>query len=328
MTGPLRLTRRHVGRFLRQVRRLPRRSGHADAPRQPLLRPRATSWRRTPDTRRRRRSGATCSTAGTSSTALRTAPPSSPGMPLFVWSDSVRRRGHAMGLRNYSVIGSVWLYLLKVHPELATPAKGAEGTIFYPFHGWEGQHVLGDHGRLDRLDQRARDGPGHRLPVLARIRKARDPQSLRGAGFRVITHGYRGRHWRQTDANFLVKQLARAPQTHAGSPPTGSAPPSCTALRSACSPGSMVIRWCWSTSIRRSVGRRGSSDCGPRWTSRSCRPRSAREFTDTELGVDHVADPAEIRELFRWTTLKAFRENWHHHPGPGDEFPACRPRSC
>ena len=27
---------------------------------------------------------------------------------------------------------------------------------------------------------------------------------------------------------------------------------------------------------------------------------TAREFTDTELGVDHVACPAEIREMFRW----------------------------
>jgi hypothetical protein len=46
------------------------------------------------------------------------------------------------------VIGAAWLYLLELHPELAKPAEDAAGTIFYPFHGWEGQHVLGDHGRI------------------------------------------------------------------------------------------------------------------------------------------------------------------------------------
>ena len=70
------------------------------------------------------------------------------GMPKFVWSDTVRRRGWSMGLRNYDVIGAAWLYLLELYPELSTPANDAAGTIFYPFHGWEGQHVLGDHGRI------------------------------------------------------------------------------------------------------------------------------------------------------------------------------------
>ena len=32
--------------------------------------------------------------------------------------------------------------------------------------------------------------------------------------------------------------------------------------------------------------------------------RLAREFTDTELGVEHVACPAEIREMFRWKSNK------------------------
>jgi hypothetical protein len=28
----------------------------------------------------------------------------------------------------------------------------------------------------------------------------------------------------------------------------------------------------------------------------------AREFTDAELGVEHLAYPAEIRKMFRWNT--------------------------
>jgi len=35
-----------------------------------------------------------------------------PGFPKFVWSDAPRRRGWAMGRRDYQVVGSPWAYLL------------------------------------------------------------------------------------------------------------------------------------------------------------------------------------------------------------------------
>ena len=90
-----------------------------------------------------------------------------------------------MGLRNYSVIGSVWLYLLKVHPELAMPAEGAEGTIFHPFHGWEGQHVLGDHGRLIASIKEYETGPVTACLYWHEYGKPEIRNLYKDAGFRV-----------------------------------------------------------------------------------------------------------------------------------------------
>ena len=52
-----------------------------------------------------------------------------------------------MGRRHATVTGAPWLYLLAMYPD-AEPEPRREGTIWYPFHGWEGQHVDGDHQRL------------------------------------------------------------------------------------------------------------------------------------------------------------------------------------
>ncbi len=159
--------------------------------------------------------------------------------------------------------------------------------------------MLGDHGRIVASINEHETGP---VTVCLYWNEYQQPAIRKvyaDAGFRVITHGYRGLHWRKTDPDFLLKQLEEL-RCHPASPPTGSAPPSCTAPRSACSPACTATRWCWRTSTPPSVGRRGSSASGPNWTSRSCRLEVAKEFTDTELGVDHVVCPAEIRELFRW----------------------------
>ena len=224
-----------------------------------------------------------------------------PGMPKFVWSDSVRRRGHSMGMRNYEVIGSVWLYLLKVHPELATPAKGAKGTIFYPFHGWEGQHVLGDHGRLVASINEHETGPVTVCLYWNEYEKPEIRNLYKDAGFRVITHGYRGLHWRRTDAKFLVKQL-RELRKH---------------TRVASNRLSSAVLYGGSIGLQPGVygdpmvlehehpsfgGQARIKRLWPELDQPFVPPAIAREFTDTELGVDHVAGPAEIREIFKWTT--------------------------
>ena len=226
------------------------------------------------------------------------------GMPKFVWSDSVRRRGWSMGLRNYSVIGATWLYLLKVHPELATPAKNAAGTIFYPFHGWEGQHVLGDHGRIVASINEHENGP---VTVCLYWNEYENPairQVYERAGFRVITHGYRGLHWLGTDSDFLLKQL-REVRKH---------------RRVASNRLSSAVLYGASLGLQPGVygdpmllenehpsfgGQARIKRMWPEMNQPYVPLDQAREFTDTELGVEHLAGPAEIRELFRWTTLKA-----------------------
>lgn len=137
-----------------------------------------------------------------------------PGTRLFVWSESVLRRGWAMGRRNYHVIGAAWIYLLAMRRARAAaegrdpepPREQRSGTIFYPFHGWEAQEVAGDHAAMLRELQEVEDGPltvclywvEHRNEAIRRV--------YEDAGCRVITHGNRGFAYQGTDVLFLHKQ--------------------------------------------------------------------------------------------------------------------------
>ncbi|MCA2213167.1 hypothetical protein [Jidongwangia harbinensis] len=134
-----------------------------------------------------------------------------PGVPfvagsrLLVWSEETRRRAFSQGRRNVVAVGSPFAYLMTMTPETGTEP---EGTIFYPFHGWEGQQVHGDHQRLIDEVKATEDGPitvclywnEHRVRSIRRLYER--------AGFRVICHGYRGFWWRDHDREFLDRQLA------------------------------------------------------------------------------------------------------------------------
>jgi hypothetical protein len=136
-----------------------------------------------------------------------------PGVPfvsgsrLLVWSEQTRRRAWSQGKRDVIAIGSPFAYLLAMQEEQATETP-REGAIFYPFHGWEGQQVMGDHQRL--IDELKAHESG---PITAclywneyNVRAIR--KLYERAGFRVISHGYRGFWWRDHDREFLVRQLA------------------------------------------------------------------------------------------------------------------------
>ncbi|HEX8630544.1 MAG TPA: hypothetical protein VF755_20485 [Catenuloplanes sp.] len=134
-----------------------------------------------------------------------------PGVPfvegsnLLVWSERTRRRAWSQGRRQAIVAGAPFAYLLAMEPE--PPGQRREGTIFYPFHGWEGQQVLGDHQRLADELRAVESGPvtvclywnEHRSRPIRRLYER--------AGFRVICHGYRGFWWRDHDRDFLYRQL-------------------------------------------------------------------------------------------------------------------------
>jgi len=221
------------------------------------------------------------------------------GMPKFVWSDSVRRRGWSMGLRDYSVIGAAWLYLLELHPELAQRAPDAAGTIFYPFHGWEGQHVLGDHGRIVASINEHEDGPVTVCLYWNEYRNDEIRRVYENAGFRVITHGYRGLYWRDTDEDFLLKQLGEVRKhTRVASNRLSSAVlyGASIGLQPGVYGDPMVLQ-----NEHPSFG--GQARIRRLWPEMN-QPYVAldvaRAFTDTELGVEHLAGPEEIREMFRW----------------------------
>jgi hypothetical protein len=133
-----------------------------------------------------------------------------PGFPKYVWSDAPHRRGWSVGLRNYLVIGSPWAYLLDVENQKKWESQQhpREGTIVYPFHGWEQQSIIGSHdGYVEELKQ-TETGP---ITVCLYWNEYRDlsvRRSYERAGLRVISHGYRGNMWQGTDTDFLDKQLA------------------------------------------------------------------------------------------------------------------------
>ncbi|WP_433291440.1 hypothetical protein ACQP2F_25470 [Actinoplanes sp. CA-030573] len=129
-----------------------------------------------------------------------------PGVPSFLWSERTRRRAWSLARRQVYVVGAPFAYLLSM--EVVTEEPAREGTIWYPFHGWEGQQVLGDHDRLMAEIREVETGP---VTVCLYWQEYRDPR-LRAryerAGFRVICHGFRGGWWKDLDPGFLYRQLA------------------------------------------------------------------------------------------------------------------------
>lgn len=135
------------------------------------------------------------------------------GYPRLVWSQAVARRGRSLGGGEYRVIGSPWAYLLRVHlsttldPSI-TSNPDARGTIVYPFHGWEGQQIVGDHAAY-AVQVRTTEGD---LPITVCLywndyEQAAVRRVYEDAGFRVITHGRRGHMYMGGDIDFLDRQL-------------------------------------------------------------------------------------------------------------------------
>ena len=221
-----------------------------------------------------------------------------PGRPKFVWSDAPRRRGWSIGRRDYTVIGSPWAYLLRLEADTPPPKK-REGTIFYPFHGWEGQQILGDHYRLIAEIQDTEPGPvtvclywnEFELPQLRRLYES--------AGFRVICHGHRGFNYRGTEPEFLYRQLAelrrhkRVASNRLGSAifygasvgcePAVYGDPMILEAEQPAFGGMARMRRLW-----------------PTLHGAQIEPEQAREIAKEELGLRHVVAPAELRELFGW----------------------------
>jgi len=128
------------------------------------------------------------------------------GSSLFVWSERTRRRAWSQGRRNVVAIGAPFAYLLGLENEPVDAERA--GTIFYPFHGWEGQQILGDHQRLAREITETESGPVTVCLYWNEHQQRRIRAVYEEAGFRVICHGRRGFWWRGLDREFLVRQLA------------------------------------------------------------------------------------------------------------------------
>ena len=222
------------------------------------------------------------------------------GTPVLLWSERTRRRAWALGRRETYVIGSPWAYLLAMEPG---PGPARAGTIFYPFHGWEGQQVLGDH---DRLIAEVRATEPGRVTACLYWQEFRDDAVRRryeDAGFRVICHGYRGGRWENLDPRFLYRQLAELRRhrrvasnrlcsaifygTLAGCEPAVYGDPMVLADENPAHGGQDRIRREWPQMHGQQV------DLG-----------AARATAVEELGADRLLPPAELSRVLNWPVTR------------------------
>ncbi|MEV6368030.1 hypothetical protein FXF53_12210 [Micromonospora sp. WP24] len=221
-----------------------------------------------------------------------------PGLPLFVWSERTRRRAWSLGRRDTYAVGSPWAYLLAMEPE-PDAAAPREGTIWYPFHGWEGQHVVGDHDRLIAEIKATEPGPVTVCLYWQEYRATRVREQYERAGFRVICHGYRGSKWDSLDPDFLRRQLAEQ-RRHRRVASNRLCSAVLYAILAGCEPavygdpmqldGEVPI---WGGQPR--IRRQWAQLHGPQVD-----PVVAREVAVAELGADILLPPAALRRMFHW----------------------------
>lgn len=225
------------------------------------------------------------------------------GFAKLVWSQACARRGWATGLRDYVVVGSPWAYLLELEKQdewaAADPAR--EGTIVYPFHGWEQQQVLGSHDRyIDEIRDVEGDVPITICLYWNEYQDERVRQVYERAGLRVITHGYRGYLWKGTDTQFLYKQLdelrrhRRVVSNRIGS-----------ALFYGASVGADIGIYGDPMLLEAERSQLGGQTkplrFWPEMHQPFVPPEYAAQLTREELGMDVMLSPAEIRQEFGWT---------------------------
>jgi len=220
-----------------------------------------------------------------------------PGVAKFVWSERVRRRAWSLGRRDVYVVGAPWAYLLAMEPEPAGPPRA--GTIWYPFHGWEGQHVVGDHdGLIDEI-RGTEPGPVTVCLYWQEYRTRQVRQRYERAGFRVICHGYRGGWWTDLDPGFLYRQLAEQ-RRHARVASNRLCSAVLYGALAGCAPAvygdPMRLE-----GERSAFG--GQARIEREWADlhgAAVDPAVARRAAVAELGADRLLPPAELRRVLGW----------------------------
>lgn len=218
----------------------------------------------------------------------------------FVWSEAVARRGREAGFDAYRVIGAPWSYLLAL-PEIsaATPAR-KPGVLVYPFHGWEGQRLRGSH--TDFIRQVREVEGAVPLTVCLYWDEYREPEIRRAyeqEGARVITHGPRGFMYEGTTATFLVR-LWREVTAHKRvvSNRIGSA------LLYAASTGASIGVYGDPMVIDNDHAILGGPQKPRRLWPEAHRahvdPEYAARLAITELGLNKILSPAELRHELFW----------------------------
>ncbi|RYI22693.1 hypothetical protein EVU97_06760 [Dermacoccus sp. 147Ba] len=224
------------------------------------------------------------------------------GYPKLVWSNTVARRGWALGLHPYVVVGAPWAYLLEQHDQHGWEATEPEreGTIVYPFHGWEGQQIVGSHEEYMReIREVEGDVPITVSLYINEYRDARVRRIYESLGARVITHGERGYMWKNTDVNFLRKQLAEIRRHRRVVSNRAS-----SALFYGASAGAQIGIYGDPMEIMNDHAILGGSQKPHRLLPELYQPfvplELGRQLAAEELGQDALLNPAEVREAFGW----------------------------
>lgn len=224
------------------------------------------------------------------------------GSSRLVWSENAARRGYAMGRRHYRVIGSPWIYLLQTKgiQSFTVPDESRKGTIFYPFHGWEFQNVIGDH---TELIAEIRDIEGDD-PVTACLywNEFEDPKirSLyEEAGFRTVCNGHRGDGREDRDNNFLEVQLSELLKHR-----RVASNRVCTALLYGNSVGCEIGVYGDPMIFEDEHDALGGHErielLWPELLSPKVDMNFANEFTRDELGYDSLLSPLEMKYMLGW----------------------------
>ena len=246
-----------------------------------------------------------------------------PGFPKFVWSDAVRRRGWAMGRRGYHVVASPWAYLLELADqqgwEASRPVR--EGTIVYPFHGWEGQLVVGDHDSFVEQIKDIEDGPITVCLYWNEFRQAAIRRAYEQAGVRVISHGYRGLMWKGTDVYFLDKQLTEL-RRHKRVVSNRLSSAIFYGAAVGCEVGVYGDPMVFEAEDPVFGGVERQARLWPELHQAAVPMDVAREHARMELGLDILLEPAELIEVFGWQRAQRGNLDLMGDPYEGSMAPA------
>jgi hypothetical protein len=222
----------------------------------------------------------------------------------YVWSDGPRRRGHALGRRNYHVIGSPWLYLSEMEPDLGrVPDEDRSGTLWFLFHGWEaagmGAKIHGNHARL--IDE-IRETETEKVTISLYYTEYERPDVRRAyeeAGFEVICFGKRGWNYEGTDRQFLYKQLA-AFRKYKRVAANRLSTAVFFGVAAGCEPAVYGDAMELEGDNPLFGGQARISRLWPDMLGKDIDIEVARAITDEELGRAWMMPPAETRMLFDW----------------------------
>ena len=222
----------------------------------------------------------------------------------FVWSDAPRRRGHALGRRNYHVVGAPLLYLMELEPQLGRVREAERrGTLWFLFHGWEGGGLGGRiEGNHARLISEIRETESEPVTVSLYYTEYERPEIRRAyeqAGFEVICFGKRGWNYEGTDRRFLYKQLAALRKVK-----RVAANRLCTAVffgvAAGCQPAVYGDPMALEGDNPVFGGQARIARLWPDLLGKDIDLATARAITDDELGRPFLMPAAEMRMLFDW----------------------------